>query len=82
MIENLTTHPHRYVTIPELAAYMAPLSVRTLYHHAEKGALAVIRCRGVVLVRVEEACRYAGLTYRGSRHAAASKPVPPAQSTQ
>ena len=41
-IRDLSTHPEKFVTVPELADYWH-VSVRTVYYHAQKGALKSTR---------------------------------------
>jgi excisionase family DNA binding protein len=49
------------VSILQLARYLG-LTRRTLYNHRDKGALAVVKVGGTLLVPAKEARRYAGLS--------------------
>lgn len=58
-ISDLSTYRRRYVTPMQLADYIG-ITRRTIYHHIDKGALAVVRIGGVLRIRTTEARRYAG----------------------
>lgn len=59
-IRDLRTYPKKYVSLLQLAEYFG-ITRRTIYHHVDKGALRVVKRGGVIRVRIEEACNYAGV---------------------
>jgi len=60
-VADLATYPGKFVSPMQLAVYFG-VSRRTIYHHIDKGALAVVRRHGVLRVTIDEARRYCGLS--------------------
>lgn len=60
---DLATHPHKYVRPRDLAVYCV-VSLRTIYHHIDKGALHAVRIGGVLRIPIESARAYAGVSSR------------------
>lgn len=58
---DLLTTTRRYITLQQLAEYM-DIARRTLYYHVEKGALPVVRRRGVLRIKIDDAREYADIS--------------------
>lgn len=57
-IESLATHRGKFVRPLQLSRYTG-ISIRTIYHHIDKGALLAVRRRGILVIRIEIARKYA-----------------------
>lgn len=57
-IDNLATHPKRFVTPKEYAEYLG-LHWRTIYGYVARGQLRAIRVGSVIKIPIEEARRFA-----------------------
>lgn len=60
MIQDLATHPRRFVTVPDLIAYLR-IPRRTVYWHIEVGHLPVRRFGRMLRVETAEARQWAEL---------------------
>jgi len=58
VIVSLRTYPKRFLRPLQLARYTG-ISIRTICHHIEKGALPVKRRGGILVIPVEAAREYA-----------------------
>lgn len=57
-IASLQQHQGKFVRPLQLSRYTG-ISIRTIYHHIQKGALPAQRRGGVVVIRIEQARQYA-----------------------
>jgi excisionase family DNA binding protein len=58
-ISSLKTYTKKFVTPRQLADYSG-VPRRTVYHHIDKGALAVHHIGGAVYIRIDVARKYVG----------------------
>lgn len=63
ILTDLQTFQNKYVRPKQLAMYV-DVSIRTIYHHIDKGALRAVKIGGILRIPIADARRYASTDAR------------------